>query len=119
MKKFQKLSQILNALDGFDDNGDTIRVFTANNKEKILSYDALKNRMSQIFEFQKPSRSIFEDKLKKLLSFYEIYDQYKFDTFIDMIIEKNITIRPFTNYIIRYMFNKNFLDSMIENIYQI
>jgi len=110
------MSQILNALDGFDDNGDTIRMFTANNTEKILSFDALRNRMSQIFEFQKPNRKIFEDKLKKLLSFHVTYDEEKFNIFINMILKKDITLRPFTNYIIRYMFHKDFLDLMIKNI---
>ena len=113
------MSQILNALDGFNDNGDIIRVFTANNTEKILSFDALSNRMSHMFEFTKPNRLIFENKLKKLLSFYNSYDDIKFNTFIELILEKNISVRHFTNYVIRYMFEENFLDSMIYNIEQI
>jgi hypothetical protein len=113
------MSQILNALDGFNDNGDTIRFFTANNKEIISKCEALYNRMSQVFEFTQPTYDIFKDKIKKLLSFYENIDEEKLDTFLKLILDKKITLRPFVTYVIRYMFDENYLDKMINNIHEI
>ena len=49
------LSGLLNTLDGFDDKGDTVRFFTANNKDAIFKIDALINRMSSKFEFYFPT----------------------------------------------------------------
>lgn len=110
------MSQILNTLDGFDDRGDVVRFFTANNQEAIFAIDALINRMSGKFEFFFPDRNIFKSKLERFLSFYESYDSEKADKFVDMVCAKKITVRPFVNYIIRYLFDSNYLDAMIENI---
>ena len=30
--------------------------------------------------------------------------------------KKDLTLRPFSNYIIRYLFDENYFDKMIENI---
>jgi hypothetical protein len=110
------MSQILNTLDGFDDRGDVVRFFTANNQEAIFAVDALINRMSGKFEFFFPDKNIFKSKLERFLSFYESYDSEKADKFLDMVCAKKITVRPFVNYIIRYLFDSNYLDAMIENI---
>lgn len=110
------MSQILNSLDGFDDKGNTIRFFTANNVNKILSVDALINRMSAKYEFHYPDRNIFEKKLERFLSFHESHDKEKAKEFVDLVIEKNITVRPFVNYVIRYLFDENHLENMIAHI---
>jgi predicted AAA+ superfamily ATPase len=110
------MSQILNSLDGFDDKGNTVRFFTANNVNKILSVDALINRMSAKYEFHYPDRNIFEKKLERFLSFHESYDKEKAKEFVDLVIEKNITVRPFVNYVIRYLFDENHLENMIAHI---
>jgi predicted AAA+ superfamily ATPase len=124
---------ILNALDGFDDTDNTIRFFTGNNCEVIFNEQALINRVSGKYKFGYPDREMFRDKLLKLLiisKFNEnsdlnvenIYtelmqkDIEKIERFLDLIVDKNITLRPFTSYCIRYLFNKNCLDDMIENI---
>ena len=106
------LSQILNSLDGFEDKGDTIRFFTANDEKKIFNTSALINRMSSKFEFYYPGINIFEAKLARFLSFYENYDKEKANQFIELLMKRNnleminkntnsITIRPFVNYVIQ------------------
>lgn len=110
------MSQILNSLDGLDDKGDTIRFFTANNESSIYSVDALINRMSAKYQFRFPTIQIFRGKLKRLLSFYESNDEHKIEEFLSLVITKNITVRPFVNYVIRYLFDTEYLDNMIKNI---
>ena len=108
------MSQILNSLDGFDDKGNVVRFFTANNKEAIFSVDALINRMSAKYEFGMPTREVFKGKLERFMSFYETYDKEKAEQLIDIVMSKNITVRPFVNFIVRYLFDENCLDIMIE-----
>lgn len=110
------MSQILNSLDGFDDKGDTVRFFTANNETAILNVDALINRMSAKYKFDFPTIDIFRGKLERLLSFYENYDNDKKEIFLELVVSKKITVRPFVNYVIRYLFDDNCLDNMIKNI---
>lgn len=112
------ISQILNAMDGFEDNGDTIRFFTANNKETILKIDALQNRLSHSFEFHEPNLQMYRDKLMRFLSFYEQNDSAKIELFLEKVnkLSEKITLRPFSNYVIRYLFTENYLDNMILNI---
>lgn len=110
------MSQILNSLDGFDDKGDTVRFFTANNAASIFCVDALINRMSAKYKFDFPTIEIFRGKLERLLSFYENYDNDKKEVFLELVMEKKITVRPFVNYVIRYLFDENCLDNMIQNI---
>jgi hypothetical protein len=110
------MSQILNSLDGFDDKGDTIRFFTANDKEKIFKVDALVNRMSSKFQFYFPTIEIFRGKLQRLLTFYEKYDIDKAEKLLELVMKKKITVRPFVNYVVRYLFDEHCLDAMIRNI---
>lgn len=117
------ISGILNALDGFDDKGDTVRFFTANNVELIINNSALINRMSAKYEYHYPDIDIFRKKLYRLLSFYnnEILEtnKDKIEEFIKLAHNKKITVRPFVNYIIRYLFDEDFIDNMIKNIDQL
>lgn len=116
------MSQILNSLSGLDDNGKTIRFFTANSTEKIFNNHALVNRMSAKFKFDNPTIEIFRGKLMRLLSFYTAPDIEKTEHFLQLVENKNIstdvkiTVRSFTNYVLRYLFEDNYLDKMIENI---
>lgn len=110
------MSDILNSLDGFNDKGDVIRFFTANNEKNIFKIDALINRMSSKYRFYYPTREIFKGKLQRFLSYYESYDSDKIEKFLDLVVTKDITIRPFVNYIVRYLFDENYLDVMIDNI---
>ncbi len=110
------LSGLLNTLDGFDDKGDTVRFFTANNKEAIFKIDALVNRMSSKFEFYYPTHDIFRKKLHRFLSFHSAYDETKANEFVNLVVEQKVTVRPFVNYVIRYLFEPDCLDQMITNI---
>lgn len=124
---------ILNALDGFDDTNNTIRFFTGNNCDTIFNEKALINRISGKYYFDYPSREMFKNKLIKLLLISKLNDnneiseeflhkvsscdfEEKVNKFIDLVSDKNLTLRPFTSYCIRYLFNDNCLDDMIENI---
>ena len=113
------MSQILNAMDGFDDTANTIRFFTGNNCDVIFNEKALINRISGKYKFDYPNSEMFRNKLSKLLSITDIKPEDNIDKinlFISSIVDKNITLRPFTAYCIRYLFNENCLDDMIKNI---
>jgi hypothetical protein len=77
--------------------------------------------MNSSYEFYYPNDEIFRKKLLRLLSFYgeTDFDSNSIDKFIELVLEKNITVRPFTNYVIRYLFDENCIDKMIENIDQL
>lgn len=124
---------ILNALDGFDDTDNTIRFFTGNDCEVIFNEQALINRVCGKYKFGYPTREMFRAKLLKLLIISKLNENNelneadictefitnlneKLERFLDLVVDKNITLRPFTSYCIRYLFNDNCLDDMVENI---
>jgi len=55
-------------------------------------------------------------KFERLLSFHETYDNEKKEKFLELVMEKKVTVRPFVNYVIRYLFDEDCLDTMIKNI---
>lgn len=58
-------------------------------------------------------------KLNVLSSFYGNnfeHDAFKIDTFVNLVLNKNITLRPFTNYVIRHLFEEYVLNKLIDNI---
>lgn len=115
------MSEILNELDGIESTEGCIRFFTCNDIEEVKKHDALINRMNSKFYFDYPDRSHFESKLNRLLTFLPYVDQEKKEIFINLLCDKNfeenkLTLRPFTSYIIRYLFDENCLDKLIENI---
>jgi len=108
---------ILNAMDGFDDAGNTIRFFTGNDCDAIFKEKALINRISGKYKFDYPTFKMFRAKLLKLGSIApKPLDEEKINQFTSMIVDKNITLRPFTSYCLRYLFNENNVDDMIQNI---
>jgi hypothetical protein len=124
---------ILNALDGFDDTDNTIRFFTGNDCEVIFNEKALINRICGKYKFGYPTREMFRAKLLKLLIISKLNDNNnlneleictefitnlneKMERFLDLVVDKNITLRPFTSYCIKYLFNDNCLDDMLKNI---
>ena len=131
------MADILNQLDGVESTEGCIRFFTCNNVDIINKHDALVNRISGKFMFDYPSAEQFEKKLDRFLTFWDNIDQTiqtdpnipseqtnlaKKKEFLNLINEYNsrakqkITLRPYSNYIIRYLFEKNHLDLMIQNI---
>ena len=113
------MSQILNSLDGFGDNSNVVRFFTGNDYEKISANEALLNRMSGKFPFIYPQKQLFADKLDVFLSAIKppVVDMDKKNEFLTQIssIEK-LTLRPFTAYLVRYIFCEDFMDKLIGNI---
>lgn len=113
------MSQILNSLDGFDDHSDVVRFFTGNFCEVIFQNTALINRMAAKLEFFMPTRQIFAEKLQVLFGQKTLVDSDKEQImeFLDLVEKKkDLTLRPFTNYVIRYLFEDDYLDQLIDNI---
>jgi AAA+ superfamily predicted ATPase len=116
------MSEILNELDGIESTEGCIRFFSCNDVEEIYKHDALINRMSAKFEFHYPTIEDFKHKLCRFLSYWPNVDEEKINTFMNLLNERNskaeikLTLRPFANYVIRYLFDENCLDQMIENM---
>lgn len=60
---------------------------------------------------------MFRAKLLKLgaISPKPLHEE-KVNLFISLISDKNIKLRPFTSYCLRYLFNENSLDDIIQNV---
>lgn len=116
-KKSVHMSDILNSLDGVDSGEGVIRFFTGNDCDIIFSNKALVNRMSACFKFSMPTTEMFSDKLKTLLLDRPPYvdKDKKSSQLIEHVVGK-VTLRPFVNYVIRYLFDENYLDNMLDNI---
>ena len=111
------ISEILNSLDGIETSEGCIRFFTANNADIIMNNKALVNRMNSKFEFYYPSKEQFINKLDRFLTIKENINEDKRNEFINLVIKKpNLTLRPFSNYVIRYLFDDDYMDKMITNI---
>jgi hypothetical protein len=111
------MSEILNSLDGIETSEGCIRFFTANNVDIIMNNKALINRMNSKFEFYYPTKEQFVGKLDRFLTIKDNINEAKKNEFIDLVMKKsNLTLRPFSNYIIRYLFDEDYLDKMIEHI---
>jgi len=115
--KSNVMSQILNALDGFNDNSTVIRFFTGNDYNKLVSNTALVNRMSEKFEFHYPCREDFKNKFSIFIKNKSNINQKKVDKFLDKVSNiQQLTLRPFVVYVIRYIFEKDYIDLLIQNI---
>jgi SpoVK/Ycf46/Vps4 family AAA+-type ATPase len=117
------MSEILNELDGIESTEGVVRFFTANNVQEMMKYDALINRMSAKFEFFMPTMEHFSAKLDRFLTLYPAEwreeNKVKIDAFLKLIEVQcvgNLTLRPFSNYVIRYLFDTNCMDLMVEHI---
>lgn len=109
------MSDVLNSLDGINSGDKIIRIFTGNDCKIIFENEALINRMACCFEFGMPTRDMYVSKFRSLLPAPETLDESKMDMFIDLVDGK-VTLRPFVNYVIRYLFDEDYLDAMIANI---
>ncbi len=59
---------------------------------------------------------IFEDKLNVFLEIKNNVNLVKKSEFLDLVTGIRLTLRPFVVYVIRYIFEDNYLDLMLENI---
>lgn len=112
------MSDILNCLDGIESSNNCIRFFTANNTEVIQNFDALVNRLNATFLFGYPTAEHFRAKLLKLLSFHapRTFAEEDVDTLISKVEGRDITLRPFTNFVIRYLFDENVMELLLKNV---
>ncbi len=115
INKSGQMSDILNSLDGVNSGDEIIRIFTGNDCKIIFENAALINRMSCRLRFSGPTREMMEQKFKSLLPDPATLDQTKLDALLDRVRDK-VTMRPFVNYVIRYLFDDDYLDKMIENL---
>jgi hypothetical protein len=117
------MSEILNELDGIESTEGVVRFFTANNIAEVMKFDALVNRMSAKFEFFMPILEHFSAKLDRFLTLYPAEwreeNEEKIGAFLALVETQcvgKLTLRPFSNYVIRYLFDANCVDLMIEHI---
>jgi hypothetical protein len=120
------MADILNELDGIESTDNCIRFFTCNDIDEIYKHDALINRINSKFLFNYPIKEQFEQKLNRLLTFLPAIgitiDETKKSLFINKFMKLNdtknekTTLRPFTTYVIRHLFDENCLDKLLENI---
>lgn len=110
------MSNILNSLDGIDSGSNIIRIFTANDCGVIFSNAALMNRFTACFQIEYPTKDMFLAKLKSLLpNGDEQVQNPELARFVNKVIGK-VTLRPFVNYVIRYMFEENFIENLHDNV---
>lgn len=109
------MSAILNELDGVNKNR-IIRIFTANDPEIIRNNEALFSRISSVIKFEKPTIEQYRGKLDILLSFYKERDTKKEEEFLNKIINtEGISLRKFTTHVLRYLFDDNYIQKMMDN----
>eukprot|EP01034_Spumella_vulgaris_P024313 gene24313-30634_t len=122
-EKQYNMSEILNELDGIESTEGVVRFFTANSIEEMMRHDALINRMSAKFEFFKPTLEHFTNKLDRFLTLkpaeWHEENKDKIAAFVRLIETQcvgKLTLRPFSNYVIRYLFDEDCVGEMISHI---
>uniref|UniRef100_A0A6C0ECM5 ATPase AAA-type core domain-containing protein n=1 Tax=viral metagenome TaxID=1070528 RepID=A0A6C0ECM5_9ZZZZ len=118
------MSEILNKLDGIENDKCYIRFFTANNESIITGNEALLNRMNAIFKFSYPTIDQFEAKLNAFMTYHS--DEWNKENeknkqeFLEIVNTNlkvsKLTLRPFCNFLIRYFYLDDCFAKMIENI---
>lgn len=109
------MNHLLNGIDGISNESSIIRFFTGNDCRTIVSNKALINRMNHTFVFENPTREMYEKKMIQLFAYHKTYDQDLADKFLDKICEKcpPMSMRPFINHILMYLFENDFLNLLI------
>jgi len=121
------MSDVLNTLDGVNNGDGVVRFFTGNDCKAIFDTPALVNRMSACFHLSFPTREMLRDKLQYLLNGAEEAvtrdasetgdDKKTFlrEKILDAV-EGRVTLRPFTNFVVRHVFDHNPLRSMVHHV---
>lgn len=114
------MSKLLNGLDGITTSRGCVKFFTANNMAVVEKHKALNNRMVGRFLFDYPNRNDFVCKFMRFLTLKDEKSQpdpKQKNKFFDKVSTiKGLTLRPFTNYVIRYIFEKDYMDILIKKI---
>lgn len=103
-------STILNCLDGVNTTVGTIIILTTNHVEKLDPALIRPGRIDFVLKFPTPSREQYLMALKKLAGNYHT----EHESFLDLIVNKNVTIAALQ----RYLFDCMFLErtSILENV---
>lgn len=115
------MSELLNGLDGVLTTRGCIRFFTANDIAIFNKTKALINRMVGKFHFNYPAREDFVNKFERFLALKtERPNQKQLDKFIAKVAAvKDLTLRPFTNYVIRYFFQPNYMELLLNKFHEL
>jgi len=102
LKPDMDIAQILNSLDGVDDNSSYLRFFTCNDPTLIEENKALLDRFYATYYIGIPTKEAICAKVNKILSFYETNDLDKVNYFIDLLVERKLgNIRKLVHYMIK------------------
>lgn len=116
------MADVLNAIDGVVSEIPTIRFFTGNDCNVIFGNAALLSRMTDKFRFVHSSLEHYQGKLEKFLTYYtpDKIDKVKLQRLLDLvetrIVPRHVSLRTFSAYVARYLFDENFLDAMADHL---
>jgi len=121
------MSDVLNTLDGVNSGEGIVRFFTGNDCATIFDTPALVNRMSACFHLDFPTREMLGNKLDFMMKGAEeaitqddseaAIDAQRMlrDRLLDAVKDK-VTLRPFSNFVARHIFDHNPLTCMLKNV---
>lgn len=110
----ERLSELLNALDGIQSASNVIRFFSVNNPELVLQQNALQSRMRRMLYFGPPSETIILKYFQDLFPLSQVEQKLRID-FCRQIISNNITMRPLALYLSRFLEEPDPLQSAIAS----
>lgn len=124
------MADILNAMDGVVSSTPVIRFFTGNNCDVVFKNAALMSRMTEKFPFTHPTMEQYLCKLEKFLAFYpaETIDKeeglhaiklQRLHENLQVLTKHQVSLRKFSAYIVRYMFDDDYLDALSRNIHEL
>lgn len=133
------ISQLLNSMDGLYDTPGVFRFFTGNGVEELLKEPALMNRISGVMMFHLPTQDMFVAQLVKLFSvvtpayvpesskltaianaagmmLYARTGLHMCKHIVLCAVSVKASLRPFTTFAVRYIFERDPLEAMLRNI---
>lgn len=118
------MADILNSMDGVVSSTPVIRFFTGNNCDVVFKNAALMSRMTQVFPFTHPTLDQYVCKLDHFLSFYpsDTLDKEKLQRLyatMQVLTERQVSLRKFSAYVVRYMFDDDYLDALTKNMHEL
>jgi len=111
-----RTSDLLNALDGIENNSNVVRFFSLNSIEHVKKNQALMSRFSRIFVFNCPDEALVKKHLIKIFP----NEENAIDKFINKLQERNyigkVSYRQINNFLSRYYLNNNVISVALDNI---
>lgn len=121
------MADILNSMDGVVSSTPVIRFFTGNNCDVVFKNAALMSRMTEKFPFTHPTMDQYLCKLEKFLAFYPINKEDSLHAIklerlhenLQVLTKHQVSLRKFSAYIVRYMFDDDYLEALTRNIHEL